>query len=103
MNTKDRPYILWEIERLQCPVINLSGENYGHGFIETQAGSQPRVTHFYMELFLFLLNRFQQKRFALPAERSFVGKQKKVSKSITTFFQGVAQNSGKTIRMVNHS
>jgi hypothetical protein len=103
MNRKDRPYILWEIERLQCPVINLSGEHYGHGFIETQAGSQPRLTHFYLELFLFLINRFQQKRFRLPSDRMSASKVVKTSPSLNTFFLEVKHGTDEIRQSTNHS
>jgi hypothetical protein len=102
MSKKDRPYILWEVNRLQCPVINLSGEHYDHGFIETQAAGQPRLTHFYLELFLFLINRFQQKRFRLPSERISVNKYVKISPSLNIFFREVKYGTEVVRQCTNH-
>jgi hypothetical protein len=90
MNNKDRPYILWEMKRVQCPVINLSGENYGPGFIETAAGQQLGVIHFYVELFLCLINRFQQKRGRLPSARA-IYKRTTASQAMRPFFRRIRQ------------
>lgn len=88
MDAKDRPYILWEIKKLQCSIINLSGENYGHGFMETQVSGQPRLVHFYLEVFLFLINKFKQKRGLLDLNKGRV-----FSRSARAFFEGVKKIS----------
>jgi hypothetical protein len=60
LSSAERSSVLWDLQNLQLPLINLSTEHSEWNLFASPAQDHYQATHFYMEIIRYLVLRFQQ-------------------------------------------